>query len=216
MSNEVATSGSSVPALADTPSVHLDSEDIALPRLYLGQYMSEHVQENRVPAGSIFTALGQDDADPVVVWEQGDEPGVIVRPLSLSKGKSISEGGELVLFDYDDPEAPADAWVTYNYVVALPEVDQDMPFKWLLTRTGKPTAQKINTVIAKNQATTPPWGLAFSVKAVARENQKGKFFVPSVTPIEADKAHDEVVQELASYVSAPAQQSGGVTEEPNI
>ena len=50
-STEVAQQEAQVPALASTPSLEIEASDVALPRLYLGQFMSKHVQERRVPAG---------------------------------------------------------------------------------------------------------------------------------------------------------------------
>lgn len=207
-----------VPALVSTPSVELTAEDVALPSLKLGQYMSDHVQEDRVPAGSIFSTTGQDDPDPVVLWEQGEEDLLTFHVLALRKGKSFSEGGELVLFSYDDPNAPEKAWTTYNYMVALPEVDQEMPYKFLLTRTGKPAAQQINTVIAKNLASKPAYELAFTVDCVQRENKKGKFFVPRVKHVEAKDENIKVAEALASMI--PAESAGAApaesAEEPAI
>jgi len=204
-----------VPALAPTPSIEIDSaDDIALPALKLGQFMNDHVQEGRVPAGSIFTSLGQDDPDPTVLWEQGNEDNVVFYVLGMRKGKSVSDGGELVLFAYDDPDAPADAWVTYNYVIAIPKVDDEMPVKFLLTRTGRPAAQQINTVLAKNAAAGPPYSLAFALDCVERKNPKGKYFVPRVRHIEADDEEVKVAEKLASLVpSDPVASSGSETTE---
>lgn len=207
-----------VPALVTTPAVELTAEDVALPSIKLGQFMSDHVQEGRVPAGSIFSCLGQDDPDPVVLWEQGSEDLVTFYVLSLKKGKSISEGGELVLFAHDDPEAPADAWTTYNYVVVLPKVDQEMPYKFLLTKTGQPAAKNINTVIAKNLSKVPAHALAFTLDCVQRENKKGKYFVPRIRQVEADENDQAVAAALLPMVEAQAvQQSVATTaDEPAI
>jgi hypothetical protein len=217
MTTEVATTqGAGVPALAPTPATELSAEDIALPSIKLGQFMSDHVQEDRVPSGSIFSATGADDPDPVVLWEQG-QPKVRFYVLALKKGKSVSSDGELVLFDYNDSDAPAEAWVTYNYTVALPNVDEEMPYKFLLTRTGKPAAQQINTVIAKN-ATTPPYKLAFELDCKERSNKKGKFFVPRVSHVEATEEEAAVAEKLSQMVSADPAASAPAdrAEEPAI
>lgn len=208
----------SVPALVQTPSVELTAEDVALPTIKLGQFMSDHVQEDRVPAGSIFSATGADDPDPIVLWEQEQDDLVKFYVLALRKGKSISEGGELVLFSYDDPNAPPEAWVTYNYFVALPEVDQEMPYKLLLTRTGKPAAQQINTVVAKNLAAgRAAHTLAFTLDCVQRENKKGKFFVPRVKQVEADEEEVKVAESLLPMVASEAEAAPSDTAaEPAI
>jgi len=218
--SEVATTqGAAVPALAPTPATELTGEDIALPSLKLGQFMSDHVQEKRVPAGCIFTATGQDDPDPIVLWEQGQEDKPRFYVLALKKGKSVSSDGELVLFDYNDPDAPAEAWVTYNYTIAIPGADDTMPFKFLLTRTGKPAAQAINVVLAKN-ATTPPYRLAFELDCHEKKNNKGKFFVPRARKVDATEAEIEVAERLSALVNADPAASQAApadrAEEPAI
>lgn len=216
-STEVAQrSQAQVPALAPTPATEITADDVALPALKLGQFMSEHVQEERVKAGSIFTALGSDDPDPQTIWTPDADEGVLVHILDLKKGKSISEGGELVLFDFNDPDAPPDAWVTYNYVVALPEVDPDVPCKWLLTRTGRPCAQQINLVLTKNAARGPAYELAFEVTAAPRENDKGKFFVPRARHVEAKAENVEVAKTLAEMISGRSDEVRSTGEEPAI
>jgi hypothetical protein len=207
---DVATTGGAVPALAPTPAVEVTAEDVALPRLYLGQFSSEHVQEGRVPAGAVFTATGQEDPDPVVLWEQGGDDKPVVHILGMRKGKSITEGGELVLFAYDDPEAPADAWVTYNYVVAIPQENDAFPYKWLLSRTGKPTAQQINAkLVAAQNDGVEVHKVAFEVWCDERKNDKGKFFVPKIRPVEADEASTEVAARLAQLIQPDAPQAQG-------
>lgn len=197
---------SAVPALAQTPATELTAEDVSLSAIKLGQHMSNHVQDGAVPAGCIFATTGPDDPDPVVLWEQGDKEPLVFHVLGLRKGKSVSIDGELELYAFDDPNAPADAWTTYNYVVALPGHDEDMPYKLLLTKTGKPAAQSINTVVAKNPS-TPAYKLAFSIDCVQRENAKGKFFVPRVRHVEATDegtALAEKLLELVPQEPAPA------------
>lgn len=209
---------SSVPALAGTPSSELSAEDIALPSLKLGQFMSDHVQEKIVPAGCLFTRLDQDDPDPAVLWEQGSEDLLRFHVLSLEKGKSVSEDGELVRFAYDDPDAPADAWVTYNYVIALPKVDPELPYKFLLTRTGKPAAQSINTVLIKNAASGPAHAIAFDLDCAERKNKKGKYFVPRAKHVEADPEDVEVAANLAAQIqpAAPTSEPAASVDEPAI
>lgn len=203
--SDVATvEASAVPALAETPATTITADDISLPAIKLGQHMSNHVQEGTVPAGSIFASTGQDDPDPVVLWEQGDKEPLTFHVLALRKGKSVSHDGELELYAYDDPNAPADAWVTYNYVVALPSGDQEMPYKLLLTKTGKPAAQSINTVVAKNP-TKPSYELAFTLDCVPRENKKGKYFVPRARFVEATDEGLALAEKLAAIIpSEPA------------
>lgn len=212
-SNEIAETGSNLPALASTPALEITAEDVALPRLKIGQFMSELVQEGTVGAGDLFTTLGADDPDPTVL---DSDDGVLFHVLSMHRGKSVSEGGELYTYDYNDPDAPADAWVTYNYVVVLPEVDTTIPYKWLLTRTGRPAAQQINLVLTRTAAAGPPWEQAFRVSTSQKENKKGKYFVPRVRHVEADKDNVAAAQELAVMISPDSASVAATGEDPAI
>jgi hypothetical protein len=217
-SQAVAQRDSQVPDLVRTPALTITAEDVALPRLYIGQFMSKAVQDQLVKPGCIFSATGQDDGDPQILYDPSakDAKGVVFYVIGLRKGKSISEGGELVLFDYDDTSAPPDAWVTYNYTVAVPDIDTDVPFKLLLTRTGRPAALKINTVLKKNGITGPSWVNAFELTTAPRENAKGKFFVAQVKPIEAVATHAEAVEQLAIVMSGAVTEYSAPSEQPAI
>jgi hypothetical protein len=207
-----------VPALIRTPALTITAEDVALPRLYIGQFMSKAVQEQLVKMGDVYSATGADDPDPQILWKLGDKkaPGVLFHVLGLRKGKSISDGGELQLFDYDDPNAPADAWVTYNYTIACPEQDTDVPYKLLLTKTGRPAALQINTVFARNAVAGPAWINAFRLTTAERENAKGKFAVPRVHSVEATKDHIKVAEGLAVMMSSVAVEHTATGEQPAI
>lgn len=199
----------SVPDLVRTPALQIDSDDIVLPRIYVGQFMSAAVQEQLVKMGDVYTATSGDDPDPQVHFSIGDtgpDAGLLFYVLGLRKAKSYSEaGGELELYDFDDPNAPADAWVTYNYTTFCPTVDADVPCKLLLTRTGRPTALQINTVLKKNSITGPAWINAFRLTTIARENKKGKYAVARVVQVAANPDHVDAAAVLATQMaSAPA------------
>lgn len=206
-----------VPALVRTPALEITAEDVALPRIYLGQYMTEAVKNQLVKPGCIFAASGPDDPDPLVLWKPEDKEGVLFHVLALKKGKSFSDGGELQLYDYNDPSAPAEAWITYNYTLALPSVDEEVPYKLLLTRTGRNTAKQINTVLKKNEGRGPAWATAFRLTAVQRENAKGEFFVPRVAVVnEPDKQSVEAAERLAIMIAGARADFDSTREEPEI
>lgn len=212
---EIEKPSAQVPDLVRTPALELTAEDVALPRLYIGQFMSQHVQDGNVPAGAIFTALGQEDPDPEVLWEPGDEAGIRLHILDLKLGKSLSIDGELQLYDHNDPEAPPEAWTTYNYAVALPDVDQEVPYKWLLTRSAKATAKQINMVLMKHQAKGPAYEVAFEIETAPRENQKGKWFVPRARSVEAKDEHVKIAESLVGMISGAAVETSS-NDEPDI
>ncbi len=198
----------SVPALRPTPAMEIDSNDIALPRLAIAQFMSDAVQESRVKPGVLFTSLGKDDPEPVVVWDPEDKKasaGLTVHVLSMFKGKSLNVDGELVRWQFNDPDAPTEAWTTYNYAIALPELDPELPYKWLLTRSGRPAAQQMNMVIMKNATRGPAHELAFNVTTALRSSPKGKWFVPMVAHVEAKAENVQVADNLAALVAQRGQ-----------
>lgn len=205
-----------VPALVHAPVLDITAEDIALPRIYIGQYMSEHVKRQLVPFGAIFAASGQDDPDPAVLAELGDKDGIIVHVLGMWKGKSRSKDGELELYDYNDPAAPDDAWITYNYTVCLPEIDQDVPYKWLLSRTGRPAAKNINTVLAKNSDKGPCWNNAFRFTTAQRKNVKGEYAIACIAPVDSVKENVVVAEALGILVSGSQAEYNSTGEEPAI
>lgn len=217
MSNDVAApQGENLPALVSTPALDIGPQDIALPRLYVGHHLNQAVKDRLVTAGSLFTGVGADDPDAREV-SNGEDP-VRVHVLAMRKGKSVSRPGEdLETYAYDDPDAPPDAYVTYNYVVALPQVDSDLPYKFLLKRTGTTAAKKINLVLAQTAGEGPAWEQAFDVKTDQRENTNGEYWVPIVSHVEAVKADVETSAALAAFVPPDAAVTGsGGTAGPAI
>lgn len=215
---EVATQEpAAVPALASTPSTEITAEDIALPKIKFGQGQSNAVQDGIVPLNCIYSTTGPDDPDPVVLWEQGDKEPLTFHVLGLRKGKSVSVDGELELYAFDDPNAPADAWVTYNYVVALPGHDEELPYKLLLSKTSKPAAQAINMVALKN-ASTPTHKLAFTLTVKPRENAKGKFCVAQVRNVEPTEEGIALAEKLLQIVpqEQPPAPAEARVDEPAI
>ncbi len=202
------------------PPLDIDSNDVALPRIYVGQNNSKAVESDLVKRGSLYSATSGDDADPVVLWDPtktGKNPGVIFHVLGLFKGKSITVDGELQRYAFNDPDAPTDCWVTYNYTLCLPELDEDVPYKLLLTKSAKGTAQKINTILKKNEGRGPAYATAFALSTSPRENAKGKWHVAEVKPAtakaDAIKLAEGMAQMISGHVSAPQVTAG---DEPAI
>lgn len=219
-SKAVAETSSAVPAMVHRPALEIDGGDIALPRLYIGQFMSDAVKDGIVKAGSIYAATGQDDPDPQVL-AAGDpkvgvsrENGITIHILGMRKGKSFSDGGELQLFDFHDPAAPKEAWVTYNYTVCIPEVDAEVPFKWLLTKSGAATAKSMNMVLMKSGA--PAHEVAFKFWTAKRENQKGEWFVAQAARVDADPANVETAERLSAMVAGHTAEYNSTAAQPDI
>ncbi len=202
--------------LPQTPALDIESSDMQLPRVRIGQFMSAAVQEQLVKPGAVYTSTGEDDPAPVVLWDPKSKgaPGLLFHVLDLTKGRSCMVDGSFERYGYDDPDAPPEAWVTYDYLVCLPEADQEVPYKMLFTRTQTACAKAINTVLKKNEARGPAYTTAFRLTTVERENAKGKFFVPRATVVEADQLEAVTPMALAmTAVRSPARSTG---DEPAI
>lgn len=211
-----------VPALVNTPALAFDSDDVQLPRIYIAHPASKQVEESDgvLRGGMIFSSFGGDDTDPVVLHDpKSDDVGLLVHVLDWRKGKSLSEEGELETWAFNDPAAPPEAWVTHNYLVCLPEVDPETPYKMLFTRTKTAAAKQINTIIQKNQGRGPAWNNAFRITSVQRKNDKGTFYVPRIKPVEADVEHINAATALVPQIASQATSAPALTQttdEPSI
>lgn len=207
---ELATS--QLPELIQTPALDLKPEDVALSRIRMGQFSSKAVQNKKIEAGALYYSTGQDDPEPVVLDDE-----VVFHVLSLKKAKSYApKGGQLERYDYGDPDAPDEAWVTYDYLVAVPSVDDAMPFKLMLTKSSLPAARQLNATIAK--ATVPHYSLAFALWTAERTSPDGKYWIAQVRQVEADPEHVRIAMDLAVAMSSSAVEAGaGRTDaQPDI
>lgn len=208
------------------PKMDLAPEDISLPRLYVGQYSSKAVKNQKqtgVEGGDIFLANGPDDPEPTVLWKYDVEGngGVLLHVLGLERRKSYSnqaDGIELTSWDFDDPDAHSKAWTTYNYTVCLPETEDGnmVPAKFLLTKTGRQTARTINTEIVTNEAKGPAYCLAFRIFSAFRQNPKGDYWVAMVRREEAVEANIDMAQNLAVQMSGASADIDSTNEDPEI
>lgn len=208
-----------LPELYQPPAaLDIGHEDVALPKVKLGQFMNEHVKQQLVPPGCIFSSYSKEDPDPVVLWTPESKNGVLFHVLALRKGYSISVNGELETWDYDDPDVPSDAWITYTFTIALPEFETDVPYSLLLTRTSKPAAVALCTTLARNVAKGPQYQMAFRLTAVQRENPKANstYFVARVAQVESTPEGIATASELALAMSGSHAEVKATGTEPAI
>ena len=203
-----------LPDLVPTPSVfdEIGSDDVALARLKIGQDMSPPVQSRTAEYGDIYSVMSKDDTDPVIGWEFGDEgpngtsknkdSGLVFHVIDMYRGKAVenSEGG-LELFDYNDSNVPQEAWVTYNYFICAPTLDDFLPLKWVLWKTGRQVAQQINTILKKNQARGPAYIVAFELTSKKVSNDKGRYCVPQLRQVEPTEDNVKVASAMAELLS---------------
>lgn len=227
MSEAIAERESATPALAYNASTEVTTEDIALPRIKLGQHMSEHVQEKRVEFASIFSELGPDDPEPVTLSD-GKKPVRFYVLAGPVKGWSYSEPGEdLETWRFDDPNRHPDAWVTYKYVIAVPKGETELPYSILLTRTSAPAAKQLNTILTKAAQHGPTEEVALELNTAQKRKGPHQWAIAQIRRAsvpEKDKAKDlAIVKDLiglaraSSAARTPAESNEPtVTEEPAI
>ncbi len=232
MSTAMTTSeAAGVPALAPISAAlgGIGGADIALPKLYKGEYQAALVQDPDVPsvtAGCLFVASGPDDPDPAVIVKdatKAGEKGVLAHVLAIKKGLSRQDAdGELQTWAWGDPAAPADAKPTFTYFLALPEVDEDVPVKVTMAKTSVGCAKRINFHLLKHGAN--PHEVAFRLKLKPRTSEnpgggKYRWFVWVEELVEAKPGDVEIAARLAAWATAaPAdvEQPAGASNQPAI
>lgn len=205
----------SVPALAPTPATTITAEDIAVPRLYVANYMSEAFKRKRADFGDVFLADSPDDDSPTVLWSLGsDDAGILAHVLHLHKAKSWDmgvKGGPLTTWSFDDSDAPSEAWTTYTYTLFLPEIDPDMPARMLLTRSGTATARRINTVLARSAAQGPSYINAFRITSAQRKKDTNEWAIFQASAVPAEPEHVGQARGLYELLAPGFAQQGSRT-----
>lgn len=184
-----------VPSLAPTPSLDVDKNDVALPKIKLGHPQNAAVVDGLVPAYSIFSTLGADDAEPQVLHEVDKGDGVLIHVLNVRKRKSIvldkngqptkERDGELHIWDFRDEAAHPLAKTNYTFDLCLPEVDPDVPFTLFMKATATPAARNIITVLLKNSERGPSYINAFRLTSKKNSKDEFRWATPVIKIVEA-------------------------------
>ncbi len=178
----------------------ISAEDLAIPRMYVGQPTSSAVQDGLVPSGAMYVAADSNDPEPVIVYRLGDETGVLVHPITLRKGWAFSdENGDFRVADYVASDVPEDAQLSYTFVLLVPEYDVGLPVSCMFRATGTPTAKKVCLAI-KQAEPEPPWSVALRLTTAPRQNDRGRWHVPQAISAEADPKHVEQAAALAAML----------------
>lgn len=224
---ELEKTESAVPDLVRTPALDLDSGDIALPKLKLGQYTADAVKSQLVKPGSIYTTIGADDPDPTILLSPSGrekdtvgQDGVVFHVLGARKSWFKSEPGssDFETADFNSmsvPEARADGWwLTYTYTIAIPSEDEDVPYVYITTKSAMPAAKQINFALMKSGR--PPWYTAFALTTKFKQKGDNTWFVPVVSTSEASDESIKVAERLAVMVAGQSAEFDSTGEEPAI
>lgn len=211
MSTEVATQDAGLPDLvrpAQAAANTLDANDVTLPRLYRGESQSNAFKDGNVELGSIYIAQGSEDPEPITVatTKKGEESSSTIRAhfLAVKKGLSVRENNELRTWQWGDPSAPAEARTTYDFTLVLPEIDEDIPVKVLMSSTSTQTAKRINFLLLKLDDPTRWPELAFELSIKRREKTDGGskqvWYVWQAKTVEADENHVAIARKVADMM----------------
>jgi hypothetical protein len=221
MSTELATQDSAVPDLVrPARGGGLDSRHVTLPRLYKGETQSNAFKAGLIKAGCIYIGQGADDPDPIVVAEkpftdEKDGDTIRVHILQVKLGLSRKQQGRpLETWEYNDPTAPLDARETFDFTLALPEIDPDIPVKVLMSSTSTQTAKRINFPLLRlgDESRWPELAFDFSIKKRTKTEggQTNTWFVWQSRQVGAADVKDEHV-EIAKALAEMLGGAGDVT-----
>lgn len=209
---EVATRPSSVPALANTPSsMQVDADDIQRRRLYIGQPLSGAVTEGIAKNGDLYVSAGQDDPDPQVLWtgkyDSQKNPGIVVHALRQSKSWTYApDNNTFEKYDFTDTERPEGCDKTYDFEFAIPEVDEELPYKFSMRRSNAGAGRKMIDVLIRNSISGPIYQTAFRLWTAQKETKSGsKYWVVQLTPVDADPKNVTIAEGLSSLVTPGTQ-----------
>lgn len=219
--SSVAARGETLPAQRYDAADEIGAEDVPFPRMKFAQKSSDDVDAELVEYGAIYTRIGAGDVEPVTVSEPtGKEIGTQSSPavrfyvLGIRTGYSWRDENDQFQRSQFPPDNLTVAKVqaaghrvdkTYDYTVAMPELDSEMPYRFLLTGAwGGPAARLLNLMLKRAAQNGPSSEAAFEVVAEKGKNAKGMFSKAVVTrakvPARELKKDLEVVQKLQDLV----------------
>jgi hypothetical protein len=156
--------------------------DIQLPRIYVQQGQSNFVQAGLTEPGDVVLANGSDDPEPIhlIGGDAGDAFTCYV--IGRERFAATTAGGGIEFQDQRDPNDP-DSWEGWFFDIALPDVDPNVPARWMLWKTaGRAAARAINTLIERKKFSGDTDPLCIKVRSSERTNKRGqKYHVPVIS-----------------------------------
>lgn len=191
----VSTTSSAVAIPADLPSMYesVDTADRQLPSLYLLQGLSQAVQNKIGQPGDVIVGLGADDPEPTFLIG-GDSGNTSFNAYILDRRRSYArfpQGGQMEWLNKDEYDEARrnqerDVWVNWHYVVSIPEIDEHVPMRLMLSRTaGLKASKALNFIIDKSLAMGGLPVARFSVSEATSKTTGSKYSMLMVTSAEA-------------------------------
>lgn len=219
MGEALEATQSKLPAVRTTGTQDLTAADVAFPRIYVGQAKSPAVEAKAAQTGDIYLANDGNDLDPIIVAPEGESVTVYLlgRPNKYLERKEDKRNNiEFGRWAIDNPDAPppgreSGVYTVYEYPIAVPGHEDDLPVRLTLKRSGVPAARKLNTALLR-QGSNPPYDLAFELSAREQFNaaSQSKYQVFAVKAVDGTPEGRKVAENLYSII---ASQSGGQVVE---
>jgi hypothetical protein len=200
-------------------------EDLEIRMLKVGQASSVAVQNELAQVGSLYLTNGKDDPSPQEIYKAGQKNGVRVHLLDWApvwqlttdddKNPIVPRTSKTPPTKYRDKNV-IDFDAGYQMVVALPEIDTELPVTWLLKSTAYPTAKRILTTT--KMSGMAPWASAFSVTTIVKTSNKGnRYAVPVAIEIKPSDEHILAAAQLMALIGVgKAEEVASQSEEEVI
>lgn len=210
MGEALEATQSKLPAVRKGGTQDLTAADVAFPRIYVGQAKSPAVEAKAAQVGDIYLANDGNDLDPIVVAPEGESVVIYLlgRPNKYLERKEDRRNNiEFGRWAIDNPDAPAPGresgvYTVYEYPIAVPGHEDDLPVRLTLKRSGVPTARKLNTALLR-QGSNPPYDLAFELTTREQFNaaSQSKYQVFGVKSAAGDAEGRAVAENLHAIIA---------------
>ena len=206
MSTEVSTTNTVMPQMYEA----VDNSDRQLPSVYLLQGLSQAVQNGIGKSGEVIVGLGADDPHPTFLIG-GDSGNDSFTAYILDRRRSYArfeQGGQmewLTKEEYDEARAnrERDVWVNHHYTICVPDVDETVPMRLMLSRTaGLKPSKALNFLIDKNLAMGQIPVAEFSVGEGTSRTTGAKYATLQVSATEGTPEGTAVAANQQSYFTA--------------
>ena len=226
-STEVATvtNTGALPDLYET----VEATDRQLPSIYLLQGLSQAVQNNIGKPGDVIVGLGADDPAPtfLIGGEAGSDS---FTAYILDRRRSYArypKGGQMEWLTKDEYDLARqaqerDVWVNWHYVIAIPEVDDFVPMRLMLSRTaGLKASKALNFLVDKSLAMGSMPVARFSVTEATSKTTGSKYSMLMVTSAEPTQEGLDSATQQQSFFGGQKQARDdapalAVTNQPDI
>lgn len=229
MSTELTTAADAAPVM---PSLYesVDNSDRQLPSIYLLQGLSQAVQSGIGKSGEVIVGLGADDPDPEFLIG-GDSGNDHFTAYILDRRRSYArfeQGGNMEWLDKDEYDAARaqgdrDVWVNHHYTIAVPDVDETVPMRLMLSRTaGLKASKALNFLIDKALAMGQIPVAKFSVTEATSKTTGSKYHMLMVTSAEGTPEGASAALTQQQYFTGRAAREdapvaiGGGSDQPDI